>query len=88
MSITEYIFLDLDAILMVIVMLFLLILIIALYLKMRVWLLITVVFLFNIIFAFISFNEKLIPFTPYFQIFFMLISGLIFLITSLEAYEK
>jgi hypothetical protein len=85
---TEYVFLDLDAILMVIVMIFLLILIIALYLKLRVWVLIMVVFAFNIIFAFISFDEKLIPFTPYFQLFFMLISGLIFLITSLEAYQK
>lgn len=72
---------------MLIVLLFLLVFIIALYLKVRVWVLIFAVFGFIIIFSFTSFQYEL-PFAPNLQIFIMLIAGLVFLITSIEAVTK
>lgn len=82
-----YQFIGLDSILALVVMLFLLMFMFFLYLKVRVWVLVFSCFAFNLIFTMLSLDWGL-PFTPMFQIFFALMSGLIFLITSLEAYKR
>ncbi|KKM22774.1 hypothetical protein LCGC14_1621870 [marine sediment metagenome] len=57
------------------------------YLKVRRWIVIAACFFFSIIFSIGSF-EYSVPLSPYLQIFYMLISGLLFLVTTLEAYNK
>ena len=57
------------------------------YLKVRRWVIIVLCFMFSIIFSVGSFDYN-VPFSPYLQIFYILISGIVFLITSMEAYSK
>jgi hypothetical protein len=57
------------------------------YLKVRRWIVIATCFFFSIIFAIGSF-EYSIPFSPYIQIFYILISFLLFLVTTIEAVNK
>ena len=58
------------------------------YLKIENWLIILVIFLFSLIIGALSFSMGDIPFTPYFQMFFIIFQLIIFVITSLDVYRK
>lgn len=58
-----------------------------LYVKMREFLPILLVFLFSLIIGVQSFSVSRIPFTPSFQIFFIMFQGIIFLMTSMDLIE-
>ena len=47
-----------------------------------------VIFLFSIVGGIISFSESKIPFTPYFQIFFMLFQTVLFILKALVYWES
>lgn len=59
-----------------------------LYKKLRIWIFILSVFMFNLIFAILSIRSYVLPFTPYIQIFSILIQTLILLLTSLEVRKR
>lgn len=58
------------------------------YLKMRVFLVILTIYLFSLIIGIMFLSLENIPFTPYLQIFFILIQSVIFIVVSLELYEN
>ena len=60
------------------VMLFLMMLTIACYMKWRYFLVMITLFLFSIVIGMISIAEASIPFTPWFQIFFMVFETIFF----------
>jgi len=78
----------LTPILSILVILILLIFMIYLYMKMRVWPVMLIVYLFSLVIGMNSIATEHIPYTPYFQIFFLLIQSVIFIITSFELYKK
>ena len=76
----------LTPVLTIIIMIFLLILMIYFYSKTRVFPIILTIFSFSLIFGMYSLEVDNIPFTPYFQIFFLSIQGILFMLTSLNVY--
>lgn len=58
------------------------------YLKIRIFWIIIIIELFSLIIGFNSFNESVIPFTPYLQIFFLIFQTAIFLLTAIQVFEK
>lgn len=58
------------------------------YMKLRNFAIYTVVFIFSIIFGVSSLELKYLPFTPYLQIFFILIQTTLYLIMTIEMIEK
>lgn len=77
----------LEPILMTFILIILMIIMITVYLKLRIFLLILVIFLFSLIIGMVSIAEFSIPFSPYFQILFILFQSSIFLLTSLKLYK-
>ena len=55
-----------------------------LFAKKRYFLPILVVFLFSIVIGMDSIENSFLPFTPMFQIFFIVVQGIFFLLTVLE----
>ncbi|MBA7494961.1 hypothetical protein ES702_05539 [subsurface metagenome] len=76
----------LTPVLTILVMVFLLILMIYFYSKTRVFPIILTIFSFSLIFGVYSLEIENIPFTPYFQIFFLTIQGMLFILTALNVY--
>ena len=74
-------------VLSLIILFSLLIIMVVLYTKIRVFLIILTVFLFSLIFGIFCIIDNVIPFTPYFQLFFLLFQGILFLLTSLDYKE-
>lgn len=58
------------------------------YLKIRIFVVILGIYLFSLIIGILSFNESVIPFTPYLQIFFLFFQTTIFVVVSIEVFEK
>lgn len=56
------------------------------YLKIRIFLVILVIYLFSLVIGVLSFNESIIPFTPYLQIFFLLFQTTIFFLVAKEVF--
>lgn len=71
----------------VVILLVLMVVMFQLYVKARRFLPILVVFLFSIIIGMDSLAEGNIPFTPYFQIFFIMFQSVFFLMTSIDLYK-
>jgi hypothetical protein len=57
------------------------------YLKTRNWIIETVIFLFSLIIGAIALSVP-IPMYPYFQMFFLIYQTIIFILTSLQMYER
>lgn len=57
------------------------------YLKIRIWLLVAILFFSSLIIGFMALNVEN-PFTPYFQMLFLLFQTIIFILTSLQAWRK
>jgi len=68
--------------------LFLFMLMIFCYLKIRVFVVILGIYLFSLVIGIIAFNESVIPFTPFLQIFFLIFQSLIFILVAIETFEK
>lgn len=68
----------------ILIVVMLLIVMIYLFAKKRFFLPILVVFLFSIVIGMISIENSTIPFSPWFQIFFILVQAMFFLLTVLE----
>ena len=66
----------------------LMIIMVALYVKVRVFLIILIVFLFSLVLGSMSLNQGDLPFTPYFQMFFLLFQTMIFMLTTLSVFKK
>lgn len=62
----------------IILMVLLMILMIYFYVKIRRFLPVLIIFLFSIVIGMVSFSCSYLPFTPYFQIFFMLFQTILF----------
>lgn len=75
-------------ILSVVVLFLLMGIMIVLFVKMREFLFILIVFLFSLIIGVLSISEGLVPFTPYFQLFFLTFQTILFFITSFNFYEE
>ena len=58
------------------------------YIKIRVFLVILVIYLFSLVIGITAFNESVIPFTPFLQIFFLVFQSIIFIIVSIEVFSK
>lgn len=58
------------------------------YLKVRVFLVILVIYLFSLLIGVMFLEIDNIPFTPYLQIFFILIQTIFLIIVSIELYEN
>lgn len=71
----------------VLIILVLIILMIYMYASKRYFVPILIVYLFSLIFAMTSFDFG-IPFSPYIQIFFMLLQTGFFAMTAIEVYRK
>lgn len=69
-------------------LIFLLGLMIFCYLKIRVFVVILVIYGFSLIIGIMAFSESIIPFTPFLQIFFLIFQTIIFIITTIETFEK
>lgn len=78
----------LTPVLNIIVMMFLLILMIYFYGRNRVFPIMLIIFLFSLIIGVNSFSVHNIPFTPYFQLFFLLIQAVFFTLTSFDLYSS
>lgn len=76
-----------NPILSVIILLILLAIMVLLYLKLRVFLAILVVYCFSLIIGMNSISMGDIPFSPYFQTFFLVFQSVIFLITAIKVYK-
>ncbi len=79
---------NLDAILGIMILCVLMVIMMITYSKLRVWLVVTIVFLFSLIIGFNAMSFYAIPFSPYIQIFFVLFQSTFFLITSIQAYKE
>lgn len=71
----------------VIIIIFLMLLMVYLYRKVGIWYLSLGILMFSIIIGINSLSFNSIPFTPYFQSFFILFQTIIFLIHSIEMYK-
>ena len=58
------------------------------YRKLRVFPIILVVYLFSLVIGTMSIGEGIIPYTPYFQFFFLLIQTIFFMLTALNLFTK
>jgi hypothetical protein len=65
----------------------LLILMVFFYTKKRVFVIILAIFLFSIILGVDSLNVDGIPFTPWFQVFFIVIQTVFFIMTAVNVYQ-
>lgn len=72
----------------VFILIFLMMLMVYCYRNQRYFLVILTIWSFSLIFGMISIQNWSLPFTPYFQIFFMVIQSVYFLQTSLQFYGK
>lgn len=72
----------------ILVLFLLMIIMIIVYAKMRVFLVILVIFLFSIVMGMTALQDFSIPFSPYLQIFFLMFQTVIFILTSLGAYNE
>jgi hypothetical protein len=73
-------------ILSVIMMFFLILLNLYAWHKVRNWLLVFVIFMFSMIFGVVALSIE-IPFTPYFQIFFIIVQLVILFLMSFRVYK-
>lgn len=69
------------------IMFFFIGLILVLYLKYKMYHIIIIVYLFGLVIGAMSFTIGYIPFTPYFQIFYVVFLTVIFVYTSID-YNK
>lgn len=58
------------------------------YLKIRVFVLILGIYLFSLIIGITAFNESVIPFSPYLQIFFLVFQSIIFILVAIQTFEN
>lgn len=72
----------------IIIMVLLLILMIYFYLKVRKFLPILVIFLFSLIIGMATLSSFVVPFYPWFNVFFILFQSVIFMLTSLDLYNE
>jgi len=79
--------LEIEPIICITVLIFQLLLSIYFYKKIRIFMLISVNYIFSIIITITSFQYN-IPFSPYIQIFILLIQSVLFLETMLEVLSK
>lgn len=70
----------------IILLIFMILLMIYLFKKVKEVLPIIVVYMFSIIMCFVCLQDTYFPFTPYFQIFCMLIQSSFFLMSGIERY--
>ena len=70
------------------VMIFFIVLMLVLFMKKRVFLPILVIFLISLIVGSVSMELTDIPFTPWFQVFFLLFQFSIFASTTIQAVNK
>lgn len=68
----------------VFILFFLLVLMLIIHWKIRNWLFELIIFLFSIIIGLISMSNGNIPFTPYLQLFFIILQAFIFIQTTIE----
>lgn len=66
------------------IMIFLMVLMLVLYLKYKKYNLIIIVYLFSLIIGVESFTIGYLPFTPWFQIFYVVFMTIIFVYTSID----
>lgn len=69
-------------------LLFLFIIMIYCYKKLRIFYIILIIWLFSLVIGMESIVNNDLPFSPYFQIFFMLFQTLIFMQTSFKAFSR
>lgn len=69
-------------------MIFLMLIMLYLFLKYRIWYLILVIELFSLIIGINALGVEGIPFTPYFQILFLIFQTFIFFIACFEVINK
>jgi len=67
---------------------FLMVAMVYLYRYQRFFLLIFIVWIFSIVIGLISIKNFWLPFSPYFQIFFMLIQSVYLFLTSINLFEE
>lgn len=58
------------------------------YLKIRVFIVILGIYLFSLVIGIIAFNESVIPFTPYLQIFFLIFQTILFVLVVIQTFEN
>jgi len=86
--IPQYDLLGFYPIMVLFVIIFLFGLMIFCYLKIRVFVVILGIYLFSLIIGILALSESIIPFTPYLQIFFLIFQTIIFIIVSIEVFNK
>lgn len=70
-----------------VILILLMLVMVEMYLKMRRFLPIIVVYLFSLIIGMTSLSEGNIPFTPWFQLFFLMFQSAIFIMVSIDLYN-
>lgn len=58
------------------------------YVKYRFWEIILVIYIFSLIFGMLALAEGSIPFTPLFQIFFLIFQSVIFILTASQKLQE
>lgn len=87
-TIDVYEMFDLLPVLDFFVMLFLVMLMIFCYMKLRVFYIILLIYLFSIIIGVMALSDPYVPFTPYFQVLFILFQTMIFFADCLDTFSK
>ena len=78
----------LTPVLTIFMLIILMVVMIYFYMKMRIFPVILIVYLFSIIIGINSMTTGDIPFTPYFQTFFLLLQSVFFLLTAQAVFKK
>jgi len=78
----------LQPILTIFILIILMAVMLIVYLKIENWMITLVILLFSLVIGALSMTIGDIPFSPYFQIFFIVFQAIIFIITSLDAFTK
>ena len=71
----------------VFILIVLMVLMIGMYKYFRIWWIILVVFLFSLIIGGLSISVGDIPFSPYFQIFFIIFQSVFFIIMTMKVFK-
>ena len=69
------------------ILIVLMVLMIGMYKYFRIWWIILVVFLFSLIIGGLSISVGDIPFSPYFQIFFIIFQSVFFIIMTMKVFK-
>lgn len=87
MGIDDWLFV-LEPIVSVFILIFLIGLMLLFYLKFRIFLVILTIFLFSLVMGGLSIQHGTIPFSPYLQLFFIVLQTIFFILTTVESFSK